>query len=63
MLYTQFFIIMEENICCRNNFVGAKYVSKTEVADKNKQDLGIHIEFNFWKQLVCLIAVLIKYLH
>lgn len=47
MLHTPFFVIMEENICCRNNFVGSRRVPKTEVADKNIQDLGSHIEFNF----------------
>lgn len=49
MLHTPFFVIMEENICCRNNFVGSRRVPKTEVADKNIQDLGSHIEFNFRK--------------
>jgi len=36
---------MQENICSRSNFEGARCVHKTEVADKNIQDLIIHTEF------------------
>lgn len=37
--------IMQESICSRTNFGGARHVRKTEVADKNLQDLIIDTKF------------------